>query len=252
MPLPKNVLPKLEDVESKQKDITDSYEYEDEFLEDLSDEDFGNSDDDIVDYGNMIEDDEYSKMLKEQESEEQISDYTEEKTDTYTYNKPKATKDIFDNKLNKKNNKLKGSLKPNPLDILKKYKTPVIILSSILVAVLILFVVISFLRKDKPTSNETSLESKSPTVEDAIEIGESNTTEDKNYYIEEGKLVVRPMSDSKKFEYIEAAVLTEDGITRCVSFDIKLNEKHEPTILSDCDIDLSGRTIENIIVYEKD
>lgn len=260
MPLPKNILPKLEDIESEQEDVIESYEEDDEFLEDLSDEDFGNFDDDIVDFGDMIEDDEYSQMIKEQDSEEEVSDYTEEQTNEdlpdepkeEPVEKPQIIKDILDKKPKKKSKKLKGSSSSNPLDVLIKYKTPVIVLSSVLVAVLILFIVMSFLKKDKPMSEETQPELSPSSVESAVEIERSDDATDEDYYVKEGKLVIKPKSDSKKFEYIEAAVLTEDGITKCVSFEVKLDEKHEPTVLYDCDIDLSGRTIENIIIYEKD
>lgn len=260
MPLPKNILPKLEDIESEQEDPIESYEEDDEFLEDLSDEDFGNfDDDDIVDFGDMIEDDEYSQMIKEQDSEEESS-HTEEQTNEDLPNEPKekpiekpqVIKNILNDKSKKKNKKLKGSSGSSPLDILKKYKTPVIVLSSVLVAVLILFIVMSFLKGDKPVTEDPHSGSEPSSVESAVEIGGSDDVADKDYYIKEGKLVVKPKSDSKKFEYIEAAVLTEDGITRCISFEVKLNEKHEPTELGDCDIDLSGRTIENVIIFEKD
>lgn len=260
MPLPKNILPSLEDIEPKQEDTVESYEEDDEFLEDLSDEDFGNfDDDDIVDFGDMIEDDEYSQMIKEQDSEEESS-HTEEQANEDLPNEPKekpvekpqVVQNILNNKPKDKKKKLKGSSGGSPLDILKKYKTPVIVLSSVLVAVLILFIVMSFLKKDKPVAEDPHSGSEPSSVESAVEIGGSDDVTDKDYYIKEGKLVVKPKSDSKKFEYIEAAVLTEDGITRCVSFEVKLNEKHEPTVLGDCDIDLSGRTIENIIIYEKD
>ena len=260
MPLPKNMLPKLEDIESEQEDPIEPYEEDDEFLEDLSDEDFGNfDDDDIVDFGDMIEDDEYSQMIKEQESEEE-SGHTEEQTNEDLPNEPKekpvekpqVVQNILNDKSKKKNKKLKGSSSSNPLDILKKYKTPVIVLSSVLIAVLILFIVMSFLKKDKPVAEDSHSGSEPSSVESAVEIGGSDDATDKDYYIKEGKLVVKPKSDSKKFEYIEAAVLTEDGITRCISFEVKLDEKHEPTELGDCDIDLSGRIIENVIIYEKD
>lgn len=269
MPLPKNILPKLDDldIEIPKEDPIESYVEEDEFLEDLSDEDFGNfEDDDIVDFGEMIEDDEYSQMIKEQESEEDTSSYQEEEeyseplptktTKETPKEKPKIIQDILKQKPKPaKNKKLKSLSGNNPLEAIKKYKIPIIVLSSILVVVLILFIVMSFLKGDKSSSSEAP-GVESPSVENAVEIGRPDNSEpipkDKDYYIEEGKIVVKPKSDSKKFEYIEAAVLTEDGITRCVSFDIKLKDKHEPTVLNDCDIDLSGRTIENIIIFEKE
>lgn len=256
MPLPKNILPKLDDIAAPEPEeySEDSYE-DDEFLEDLSDEDFGNLDDNIVDFGDMIEDDEYSQMVKEQESEDEEV-YHEEPDVTPSPKPEPAEKPVNQSKKIKGNKPLKAPLGSSPsgtiiLGTIRKYKIPIIILSSVLAVVLILFIVLSFIGKGKSGSKNTEPSS----VESAVEIGSSDENKNpkgKNYYIKDGKLVVKPKSDKKEFKYIEAAVLTKDGITRCVSFDIKLKETHEQTVLNDCDIDLTDRTIEDIIIFEKD
>lgn len=256
-------LPEIDDLEESQEfEINENEELENEEFEEEIDEnsneeiqditsEFDEFEEDSNDENIIIDEFETEQIEEEIDESSQLADefdqldssplITNGKEEQVTNKNKKNFLDLFKKK--EKENKVKKINSTSDKQDFKKYYK---IGGAIILALILLFVGITIFNKLKkkevsPTKAPTLSEK---TTDNKLKISNGIVSEDGKY-----KIDITSDKDTK-LQFVETAILTNPGISKCTTFDIELKANSKISQELNCDLVPNGKITNKIITYK--